>query len=415
MWRSRWLTLALLAGTLGGLAAWALHPTTEISVSTAPVTAGAISRLVVATGTVQPEEIVEVGAQVSGVVESLSADYNSLVHAGQVVARLDPSSYETQLREAQATRVQAQADVQGFTVAVNDAQTKLARATTLAADQLIPPSDLDAARIALDEARADLRAGEAAVVRATAAVNQAAANLAQTVIKSPIDGTVIERDVDAGQTVSASVQTPVLFRIAADLTRMQVQVAIDESDIGGVAPGEAATFQVESYPQETFHATVSQVRLEPVVQQTDASATGATAAASPSPNAGGSVVSYTAIMDVANPDERLRPGMTVVASLFRSERDHAVRIPNSALTFRPPPEVLKALGETEPPIAAAPPAGGEANQAPREVWEYDGKRFTPVPIYAGVADDGWTELKSGSIHPGDALVTSAILRRRSRL
>jgi HlyD family secretion protein len=383
---------------------------------------------VATTGTLQAVTTVELGVQVSGIVQSLSADFNSFVHAGQVVARLDPSSYDAQLREAQAAQAQAQAalaraeaDALGFQTARDDAQVKLTRAEALAENQLITQSDLDAARIALDEARADLASGQAGVVearaaiaQAKAAVDQAAVNLDHTIIRSPIDGIVIDRTVDVGQTLAASVESPVLFRIAASLTDMQVQVNVDESDVGGMMPGDAASFEVESYPNETFHGTLSQVRLQPIAQLTTPATTVPTSTSPGVTTQVATLVSYIAIVDVQNADERLRPGMTAEVLLPGSRREQAVRIPNSALSFRPPTEVLGALGAT---AAASPPSGTThaAGGQLRQVWEYDGKQFTSIPVATGLADDGWTELVSGDVRAGDALVTSAALQRHHRL
>ena len=426
MWRSPWFRLALFAAAvLAGAAAWAFRTTTDVEVSTSPVTDGRIARRLMATGTVQAVTTVEVGAQVSGVVASLGADYNSLVHEGQIVAKLDAASYDAQLREAVAGRAQAEAglkradaDVLGFKTAVEDAQMKFSRAEALWDRQLIARVDLDAANVALNEARADLAGGQAIVVQAAAAVDQARAavgqasvNLEHTIIRSPVDGIVIERSVDVGQTLAASMQSPVLFRIAANIERLQVQVDIDESDVGGLATGDAATFAVDAYPGETFHGTVSQVRVQPVAQQTTTATTVGASTASPATSTVATVVSYTTIVDVANTDERLRPGMTADVVLPGMRREHAVRIPNGALAFRPPPEVLRAIGEAESPA----PGVGDYDRSLRAVWEYDGRRFTPIAVRAGVADEGWTELVSGSIRPGDALVTSAVLRYRHRM
>ena len=389
------------------------------------VTAGPIIRRVVATGTVQAETTVEVGAEISGIVQSLDADYNSPVHAGQVVARLDPAAYVAQLRVAEAAHAQteaaflrAQAEVLELRAEVEDAQTKLTRAEELAARQIIPPSDLEAARLALDEAHADLGSGEAvvaqseaAIVAAEAALEQAEINVEHTMIRSPIDGIVIDRDVDVGQTLAASVQSPVLFRIATDLTRLQVQAGIDESDVGGLTPGESVTFDVESYPDETFHGTLTQVRLQPIATPATGPATVPTATAA-QPGAAGTVVSYQAIVHVANPDERLRPGMTAVVVLNGLRREHTIRVPNGALAFRPPAEVLQALGEVEPRLPPSPLHTNAEKEAPSEVWEFDGQQFTPIGVRAGLADNGWSELLSGSIRPGDALVTGAALHRR---
>jgi len=314
MRRSKWLGIASIGTVLGGIGAWAVRATPEVQIATARVTDGPITRRVLATGTLQAVTTVEVGSQVSGLVQSLEVDFNSLVHAGQVVARLDPSAYDAQLREARAALAQAQADVLGFQTAAADAKVKLDRAEALAADDIIPQSDLDAARIAMDEANADLRGGNAAVIQARAAVDQAVVNLEHTVIRSPIDGIVIDRDVDVGQTLAASMQSPVLFRIAADLKHIQVQVDIDESDVGGLTPPQPATFEVESYPDESFEGTLSQLRLQPVAEQTTTATTLATSTASSTSSVVATVVSYTAIIDVANPDERLRSGFRTARS-----------------------------------------------------------------------------------------------------
>jgi len=426
MWRALWFRLALTVAVVGSALAWGFRTTTEVQVSTAPVTDGQITRRILATGTLQAVTTVEVGAQVSGVIASLAADYNSLVHAGQIVATLDASAYDAQLREAVAEREEADAalkradaDVSGFKTAMEDAQMKLTRAEALWDAQLIPRADLDAARVGVDEAKADLAAGQATVVQATAgvdqaraAVDQAAVNASHTIIRSPVDGIVLERAVDVGQTLAATVQSPTLFRIAGNLERLQVQVDVDESDVGGLTPGESVTFDVDAYPGETFRGTISQVRVQPVAQQTAiATAVGGGTTQSATSTIA-TVVSYTTIVDVANLDQRLRPGMTADVVLPVARREHAIRIPNGALAFRPPPDLLAAIGEVEP--APSSPAGG-ADGAVRAVWEYDGRQFTPIAVRPGVADEGWTELLSGAIRPGDELVTGAVLQHRHRL
>jgi len=217
--------------------------------------------------------------------------------------------------------------------------------------------------------------------------------------------------------VAAAISAPVLFQIATDFDRVQVQVDIDQSDIGGLAVGEPASFEVASYPNEKFHGTVQLVRLQPVSAQTTSAqtTTPAIAAGPPSSSVVGTVVSYTAIIDVANPGEKLRPGMTAEVALDGLRRDAAIRIPNSALSFRPPQDVLQALGEAEPAIPTDVTLPDGSTTKASDVWEYDGKRFTPVAVRVGLADDHWTELVSGSLHPGDILVTSAVVRQRRRI
>jgi HlyD family secretion protein len=359
----------------------------------------------------------------------MGADFNSFVRAGQVIARLDPSLYQAALDQARAGLLQAeaafgqaQADLARFRTAEEDARMKLARAQALATGLVLPEADLDSARIAAFEAGDFVRAQEAQVgetraeiEQARAAVNQASVSLDRTVIRSPIDGIVIDRDVDVGQTLAAAMQAPVLFRIATDLAHAQVQVDIDESDVAGLTEGEPATFDVESYPGETFHGTVRQLRLQPVAEQTTTATTVASSTASASTSLVSTVVGYTAIIDVANRDERLRPGMTAEVVFEGARRPNAVRTPNSALAFRPPTDVLQALKETDPLASTSGSASADGGTTVRVVWEFDGQRFKPVPVHVGLADGGWSELLSGTVRPGDALVTSAVLRPRSRM
>jgi HlyD family secretion protein len=281
---------------------------------------------------------------------------------------------------------------------------------------VLTAADLDAAQIAMDEADANVRSGEARISQARAAiaaaradVDRASVDLDHTILHSPIDGIVIARNVDVGQTLAAAVQAPVLFRIASDLTRVQLQADIDESDVDGLATGDPATFEVESFPGESFTGTVSQLRLQPVAEQTtNATSVGASSVSAPTTSIVATVVGYTVIIDVANPDERLRPGMTAEVMLTGARRASAVRIPNGALAFVPPADVLQAVGETG---VNGSSSGAEA----RRVWTYDGKRFTPIAVRVGLADEQWTELLSGSVHPGDTLVTNAMLRTGHRL
>ncbi len=388
------------------------HRAPMTQVTTAPLTTGPIQRRVVAIGTLEAVTTVQVGAQVSGTIASLGADFNSIVHVGQVLANIDPALFQAALQQVKASeqqavaaQTQAEANLSGFKTAVEDAQMKLTRAEALAAKQLIPQSDLDAARIAIDGAKADLAAGVALIAdgkanidQARAAVKQAQINLERTVIESPINGIVISRSVDVGQTVASAYQAPVLFSIAADLERMQVEVDIDESDIGGIQAGEPAEFRVESYPNEVFTGKVQAVRLQPVAEQTTTTATNATASASPGTLAAGSVIGYATIIEVANPGERLRPGMTATVTLNGSRIDNTVRIPNNALSFRPPAQMLAATGSM-----ASIPEGDGADLA--RVWRYSGTQFTPVDVHVGLADGQWTQLENGPLKDGDTVVT----------
>jgi HlyD family secretion protein len=397
--RRAYVTVLMLVAFVTVWAARERHPSEPVQVTTAAVTRGPIVRRVIAVGTLQALRTVDIGAQVSGTVQSLSADFNSIVRKDEVIAKLDPALFEASLREAQAglqrsraSLAQAEADERGLHVGVEDATAKLTRAQSLAAGSLIPAADLDAARAVASEADADFESGAsrvqqaaAEVAQAQAAVNQATIDLDRTVIRSPIDGIVVARSVDVGQTVAAAVQAPVLFTLATDLSHMQVSVEIDESDVAGIREGQPVTFEVESYPDDTFAGTVSQLRLQP----TTANGT----------------VSYTLMVDVSNPDDRLRPGMTATVAVSGSRRDDVLRIPNNALAFRPSLDVLSAVAQ--PADATTPTTDAFSDPTNRRVWRFDGKQFIAVPIVVGLSDAQWTELAHGALGAGDTLVTTA--------
>ena len=315
---------------------------TPPTVTTAAVTRGDIVETVGATGTLQAVTTVQVGSQVSGNIAWLGADFNSIVKKGQVLARLDPSLIEAQAQQTRATLAQAranllkaQSDLERNRVQLVDAQQKYDRAKTLAARSLLAQSELDAAKTAVDTAQANLVSQQAtvtqvqaSVTQAQASVNQSQVNLDHTVITAPIDGLVISRSVDVGQTVAASMQAPTLFVLAADLTKMQVIANLDESDVGRIRPNQVVTFRVDAYPNDSFRGTVSQVRLEPKVQQ--------------------NVVTYATVIDVPNNDLRLKPGMTANVNVEIARATNVVRVPNTALRFRPSNDVFTALGQTPP-------------------------------------------------------------------
>ena len=286
-----------------------------VTYAAVPVDRGDIQDVVGATGTVQAVQTVQVGSQVSGTIQNLYADFNSVVHKGQVIARLDPSSFQARLGQAQAALVAARANVDRSRAAVDDARRKLEQAKALAAEKLLPQSDFDTAQANYDQAVAQVKANQAAVSQAQANVNQAKVDLDHTVIAAPIDGVVIARSVDVGQTVAASFQAPVLFVIANDLKHMEVNASVDEADIGRVRTGQEVTFRVDAYPDRTFHGRVTQVRLQPTTVQ--------------------NVVTYNTIISVDNDDGRLMPGMTATVSVIVRKSQNALRIPAAALRFRP--------------------------------------------------------------------------------
>jgi HlyD family secretion protein len=396
------------------------------------VTAGPIARQVIATGTLEAKKTVDVGTQVSGTVQSLAVDFNSTVRTGQIVARLDPSSYVAQLQEAQGNLAQAQAESTRLRVAADDARVKYQRAQALAKDQLITQAELDAAQVTLKQAEADLAARQADIKVAQASVRQAQVNLDHTIIRSPIDGVVVSRDVDVGQTIAASFQSPTLFTIA-DLRRMQLMAEVSEGDVGEVRAGSRVSFVVDSLGPQPIAGTVAEVRLQPVVEQaSSATATGGSSStpastggsgpaggtsastspltATPPPSTQGTgVVSYMAVVDVDNTDGRLAPGSTAIVTLAGARRQDVTRIPNNALSFRPSAAVLEAIKQ-DPPILESTESGRRRVDSigrSAYVWRYDDRQFVPVKVVVGLSDDRWTELLSGDIHPGDLLVTSA--------
>ena len=343
----------------------------------ASVTRGDVIETVDATGTLQAVTTVQVGSQVSGTIKALHADFNSRVRKGQVVAELDPSLLQAQVEQAQAGLVRAQADVDRARIQVEDAQAKLKRARELFAAQLIPAVDLETAETTLREAEASSKAVEAQVVQARASLNQNRVNLDHTVITAPIDGIVISRNVDVGQTVAASMSAPTLFVIAQDLTRMQVSASVDESDIGRIRAGQSVVFQVDAYTGETFSGTVTQVRLAAVVEQ--------------------NVVSYVTVIDVPNPELKLKPGMTANVTIEIEKAADAIRVPSAALRFSPTPELLASLGQKAPE--------DRGRREGRAVWIMADGRLEPVPVRAGVSDGANTAIVEGSLSEGVEVAT----------
>jgi HlyD family secretion protein len=329
MKRAIGILLVLAAIGAGGWVYYIRHNGNDVTVNTSPVTRGDLIDAVGATGTLQAVTTVQVGSQVSGNIAWLGADFNSIVHKNQVIAKLDPSLFEAQVEQAKANLARSQADVEHSRVALVDAQQKNTRAKELAVRQLETQADLDAAKIAVDSAQAMLQSSQAAVVQAQATLNQNQVNLEHCTITAPIDGIVIQRSVDVGQTVAASLQSPTLFIIAADLTKMQVNANIDEADVGRIRPGQDVVFRVDAYPTEEFHGAVSQIRLQPVVVQ--------------------NVTTYGTIVDVPNNELKLKPGMTANLKVQIAKRSDVLRVPNAALRFRPSADVFAALNQPVPP------------------------------------------------------------------
>jgi HlyD family secretion protein len=325
------IVVVLAALGVGGGAYYRSRQAPEPKVTTMPVTRGDVVDAVAATGTLQAVETVDVGTQVSGTVQTLYADFNSIVHKGQVIARLDPSLIQTQIEQQQANVVGAQANIERLRVALDDAKQKYDRAKAMFDRNLIPKTDLETAEVNVKSADAQIRSSEASLVQAQASLNNQKVNLDHTVITAPIDGIVIARSVDQGQTVAASMNAPTLFILAADLTKMQVLANIDEADVGRMRPGQAVTFRVDAFPTETFNGVVQQVRLQPAVVQ--------------------NVVTYSTVIAVPNTELKLKPGMTANVNIEVARKTNVLRLPSAATRFRPTEEMFQVLNQEMPPEA----------------------------------------------------------------
>jgi len=348
-----------------------------------------VVRTVTADGTLQAVTTVKVGAQVSGTLSEVNADFNSVVRKGQVLARLDPALIQTEVEESRATLAEAKADADQAQVAVEDAKVKLAQAQTLAGQQVITPSDLEDARVALETAQADLDAKRAGVRQAEASVRQAGVDLNNTVIAAPIGGIIVARNVDPGQTVASSFETPTLFEIAADLTRLQLIATVDEADIALVKPAQSVRFVVDAYPGKMFTGVVAEVRLQPDADQ--------------------SAVEYSTVVNVANPDLSLRPGMTGRLAIEAARHGNVLRVPSAALEFVPSRETFAALGQKVPPeLATALAARAHQKEGSTGViWVLDGGKLRGAKVTLGLSDGTYTEITGPGLQAGTPVVTMA--------
>ncbi len=449
--KKRILVIILLVAAVGIFAAFNLRGKGPVQYYTAPVETGEIKQVVEATGTINAVITVQVGSQVSGTISKLYVDFNSHVKKGQLIAQIDPPLFEGALSQARADLENAKANL---AVAIaNTAKAKASEVQTkadyernlgLSKQGVISQQSLDVAKANADSAAAQVSAAlaqehqaRAQVQQKEAAVQVAQTNLDYTMIHAPIDGTVVARNVDVGQTVAASLQAPTLFTIAQDLTKMQVYAKTDESDVGQIRSGQKVTFKVDAYPRETFTGTVSQVRMNSTVVQ--------------------NVVTYDTIIDFDNPELKLFPGMTAYVSIPVATATNVLKVPNGALRYKPdlPPEEIRALyqknglpenagsraqsnARAENSAASAPPpqttgarkggGTGEAtapksseSQPPRYdsqvVWKLaPDKSLQPVRIKTGITDHTYTEViqdLNGELKAGDELVTGVAQGRAS--
>ncbi len=390
----KWLvTFGALGVALGGGWWWLAHNGDAPAYQTAVVSRADLTQVVTATGQLNPVVSVQVGSQVSGIIQRLFADFNSRVRRGQVIAQLDPSTHQANLRQAEGDLASARA-------ALELARVKAARAAELRAKALIPEADDD-------QAQADLHQAEAAVAIKEASVEKVRVDIERCTIVAPIDGVVISRSVDVGQTVAASLSAPTLFVIANDLTKMQINAAVSEADIGGVEAGQDVDFTVDAFPSRKFHGRVVQVRNAPVTVQ--------------------NVVTYDTIIEVDNADLKLKPGMTANVSIVIARREDVLTVPNAALRFRPAETAARAGSDRRVPAAqggepegrrpggAVQPSGGVAVRGPagervggRTVYtmpkDQRGGAPARVTVVTGISDGVATEIVDG-LQEGDHVIT----------
>ena len=429
MTKRKWIILAVVVVVAGLLVALRLNRDSKVQHFTAKVERGSIDNVVEATGTINSVITVQVGSQVSGTIAQLNADFNSRVHKGDIVALIDPALFKgallqatADLKNAQANLVAARANLEKANAAMVQTKADYDRAVGLTKDGVMSKQQLDlaksnyeAANASVDAAAANITQAEAQISLKEAAVTVAQTNLDYTVIRSPIDGTVVARNVDVGQTVAASLQAPTIFTIAQDLKKMWVYAKTDESDVDNIRVGKAVTFKVDALPKQTFQGVVSQVRMNPTMVQ--------------------SVVTYDTIIEFANPELKLFPGMTAYVTIPVATVQNAMKLPNTALRYKPPMTTAEVLelykrygieGTDEQRSAKAAvdekAASVSAQNLPRApkaetnvVWKlHADQSMEPVKVSLGITDHAYTEVSSvlkGDLKEGDDLIIRSVMSK----
>jgi HlyD family secretion protein len=367
-----WAGAAAVVLTGVGVWWWQAHPAAPVSYVTAPVERGEVARTVTASGTVNPVLTIVVGSYVSGVIRDITCDFNTEVRKGRVCATIDPRPYELTVEQDKAALETAKAQLVKDQASLAYADLTESRNARLLAQGWASPDAHDNALAQRDQAQAQLAVDRATIQQRQAALDEAQVNLGYTRIVSPVDGTVVSRNVTMGQTVAASFQTPTLFLIAKDLTKMQVDTNVSESDIEsegrGIKIGDEADFTIEAFPGRVFKGAVGQIRQAPQTVQ--------------------NVVTYDVVIDVANPDLKLRPGMTATVRIVTDRRSNVLRVPNAALRFTPGG------------LAAAPSSQARLDR----VWTLKDGRAAAVQVRAGLEDDAYTEVASGQLAAGARVI-----------
>ncbi len=366
--------LILLLAAAGG-AWWNLSRPAPVSYTTAPATRGPVVRSVTATGTVNPVLTIIVGSYVSGVIQDIYCDYNTKVKKGQLCAKIDPRPYQTLVDQDRANLAVAKAQLLKDQANLAYAKLSWQRNEALVKRGWVSQDTADSAQSTYNQAQAQIELDNATIQQRQAALSTSEVNLGYTSIVSPVDGTVVSRNVTIGQTVAASFQTPTLFLIGTDLTQMEVDTNVSESDIGGIKEGNAASFTVEAFPDRPFNGVVAQVRQAPQTIQ--------------------NVVTFDVVVNVDNGGLLLKPGMTATTKIVTARRDDVLRVPDQALRYAPGGAQSAAGGEA--PAGAAKPA---------QVWVLRDGRPTPVTVGVGLDDDSYSEILSGDLAPGDRVILS---------
>ncbi len=372
----------VMAIIAGGAYLYARKPADALY-KTAKVERGNLVSAVSATGNLAAVVTVQVGTQVSGTIQKLFVDFNSQVKRGQTIAQIDPALFNAQVEQSRGNHLNAQAALEKAKADLVDAKRTLERNRELVKDGIVAQSDFDAADTKYAEALASVKAAEGGVAQTRGAYGQALTNLKYSTIKSPVDGIVVSRNVDVGQTVAASFQTPTLFTIAQDLTKMEIDTSVDEADISRIREGQPVTFTVDAYPEGKFRGVVTQIRNAPVVTQ--------------------NVVTYVVVVAVDNRDLKLKPGMTANVAIETGRKENVLIIPAAALRFN-----AKGAKEGKKPGAATPKREGA-----QQVFVLD-KENKPlaVPIKTGLSNDGHVEVTEGSLKENDTVIVGQELPKK---
>jgi HlyD family secretion protein len=388
----RWLlALVIAAGLLAATtrAVRTLRATAPVQYQTETVKQGTLTVSVTATGELKSLTEVKVGTEISGIVETVNVDYNTHVEVGQLLAKINTEKMEAQAAQAKASLQSAQADLVNAEAAVDDTRRSLSRAQTLFARALVSRSDQDAAEAAARKADASRESAVARIGQAEANLSAIETDLRKAVIRSPINGIVLDRQVDPGQTVAAAFQTPTLFTLAEDLTRMKLIVDVDEADIGNVRPGQSAHFRVDAYPDKAFESKVKEVRSTPKTSN--------------------GVVTYQTVLTVDNSARLLQPGMTATAEITVTQVSDAVLVPNAALRFTPPAALQSGRGfrllPTPPGLARR---DRSADKAPPRVWTLVDQDLTPITVTLGATNGTVTALRGAEVRPGTPVIVDLV-------